>query len=266
MRAFKEFGVKETFYKLFQQRQLKFGTLMGTDALGNKYYENKEEYPYGQHRWVEYANHRSFYDSDPTLVTPEWHVWLHCVTDDPPTATTIGTTHKFESQKSSTHSDAPYDGNLGGVVADYVNNRTMHRPRGYGIGNGINTEAGQTEFWTQPGWPMDPRHEHPKTEDMPSITDTDKDVLKLEAGPTFAAAGLTDEEEEFLSGNDPDDLEATVNKYDAMIKSYGASSIPEARAGVEEATRLRDDAASRLARYNQVQAKLEAAVTAGASS
>ena len=59
---------------------------MGTDQLGNKYFENKEEYQYGHHRWVEYANHRSFYDADPTLVPPEWHVWLHCITDDPPTA------------------------------------------------------------------------------------------------------------------------------------------------------------------------------------
>ena len=43
----KELGVKETFWKIFQQRTLKFGRLVGTDALGNKYYENKKDYPLG---------------------------------------------------------------------------------------------------------------------------------------------------------------------------------------------------------------------------
>lgn len=48
LRAFKEFGVKDTFYKLFQSRTLKFGRLVGTDSLGNKYYENKKDYPFGE--------------------------------------------------------------------------------------------------------------------------------------------------------------------------------------------------------------------------
>ncbi len=34
---------------------LKFGDFMGEDQMGNKYYENVD-YPYGQHRWVEYKN------------------------------------------------------------------------------------------------------------------------------------------------------------------------------------------------------------------
>lgn len=33
---------------------LRPGTLVGTDKLGNKYYENKS-YFYGRNRWVEYA-------------------------------------------------------------------------------------------------------------------------------------------------------------------------------------------------------------------
>lgn len=47
VRAVKEFGVKDTFYKLFQLRTLKFGELKGTDQLGNKYFENKKDYPFG---------------------------------------------------------------------------------------------------------------------------------------------------------------------------------------------------------------------------
>jgi len=31
----------------------KMGTYMGCDAAGNRYYENRVDYPFGQHRWVE---------------------------------------------------------------------------------------------------------------------------------------------------------------------------------------------------------------------
>lgn len=34
--------------------ELKHGTLVGTDDLGNKYYENNR-YFYGRNRWVDYA-------------------------------------------------------------------------------------------------------------------------------------------------------------------------------------------------------------------
>ena len=50
LRAFKEFGPKGTFLRLWQQRTLKFGALKGTDQLGNKYYENKVDYPFGTRR------------------------------------------------------------------------------------------------------------------------------------------------------------------------------------------------------------------------
>jgi hypothetical protein len=33
--------------------EVKFGDLKGQDVNGNKYFENLE-YPFGQHRWVEY--------------------------------------------------------------------------------------------------------------------------------------------------------------------------------------------------------------------
>ncbi len=47
---------------------LKFGELKGTDRFGNKYYEDLD-LPYGQHRWVEYADIHNF---DPTNITPEY--------------------------------------------------------------------------------------------------------------------------------------------------------------------------------------------------
>ncbi len=47
---------------------MKFGELKGTDRFGNKYYEDLDQ-PYGQHRWVEYADIHNF---DPTNITPEY--------------------------------------------------------------------------------------------------------------------------------------------------------------------------------------------------
>lgn len=47
LRAFREFGVKETLRKLIYFKHVKFGTLKGVDDLGNKYYENTEDYILG---------------------------------------------------------------------------------------------------------------------------------------------------------------------------------------------------------------------------
>lgn len=41
----------------FQMGEVKFGELKGEDVNGNKYFENLE-YPFGQHRWVEYKVRR----------------------------------------------------------------------------------------------------------------------------------------------------------------------------------------------------------------
>jgi NADH:ubiquinone oxidoreductase subunit len=48
----------------------KFGTYMGGDAAGNRYYENRVDYPYGQHRWVEPGDIHNF---DSTQVPPGRH-------------------------------------------------------------------------------------------------------------------------------------------------------------------------------------------------
>ncbi|KAG9292430.1 hypothetical protein G9A89_015300 [Geosiphon pyriformis] len=58
---------------------VKAGSLIGVDQFGNKYFENKEE-TYGRDRWVEY-NHPS---DDPTSIPPEWHRWIHKITEYPP--------------------------------------------------------------------------------------------------------------------------------------------------------------------------------------
>ena len=47
LRAVKERGPLGAFEQFFKLRTFKFGRLVGVDALGNKYYENTEEYKHG---------------------------------------------------------------------------------------------------------------------------------------------------------------------------------------------------------------------------
>ena len=42
--------------------------------------------------------------------------------------------------------------------------QTMLRPRGYGLGNGINSKPFETSYYTQPGMTTDPRHTGPAKE------------------------------------------------------------------------------------------------------
>lgn len=57
------------------------GELVGTDRLGNKYYQEKGK-PYRsrrRRRWVVYNG-----EAEPSRVPPEWHGWLHYTVDSPP--------------------------------------------------------------------------------------------------------------------------------------------------------------------------------------
>ncbi|KAJ1327213.1 hypothetical protein BSLG_010555 [Batrachochytrium salamandrivorans] len=57
---------------------------MGTDKFGNEYFENREDM-HGRDRWVVYKK----WDFDATQAPPEWHQWLHRMSDDVPTETTL---------------------------------------------------------------------------------------------------------------------------------------------------------------------------------
>ena len=59
-------------------------TLVGTDALGNQYYERVKGEMYGRHRWVVYPNKKNYTAS---AIPPEWHTWLHFVSDMHPNNT-----------------------------------------------------------------------------------------------------------------------------------------------------------------------------------
>src|SRR5262249_40927597 len=61
------------------------GRLVGTDELGNRYYEardDRDSYDRGRkRRWVIYNGY-----ADASKVTPDWHGWLRYTFDEPPTS------------------------------------------------------------------------------------------------------------------------------------------------------------------------------------
>ncbi|KAK5669618.1 hypothetical protein BDV3_003714 [Batrachochytrium dendrobatidis] len=77
-------GLFQTAKEAMYIGQPKTGTLVGTDKFGNKYYENPEDMQ-GRNRWVFYKRP----DFDATQAPPEWHQWLHRISDDIPTEKTL---------------------------------------------------------------------------------------------------------------------------------------------------------------------------------
>ena len=55
-------------------KTLFFGTYVGKDKFGNKYYKNKKD-----ERWVIYSN-----NIEATKITSEWYLWMHHTIDKIP--------------------------------------------------------------------------------------------------------------------------------------------------------------------------------------
>lgn len=107
-------GIRGTLWNLLRGTDLKSGTLIGVDDQGNKYFENNR-YFVGRHRWVEYT-HDKFWDYDASMIPPEWHRWIHGMTDDPPTKVPP-TPRKFIWKE--------HKPNLSGTNRSYVPSTTM---------------------------------------------------------------------------------------------------------------------------------------------
>ncbi|XP_043286322.1 probable NADH dehydrogenase [ubiquinone] 1 alpha subcomplex subunit 12 [Venturia canescens] len=75
-------GLRGCLKTLYRTDDLKFGTLIGEDKYGNKYYENNY-YFYGRNRWVIYTD-KVWMSYDGSQVPAEWFGWLHYKTDLPP--------------------------------------------------------------------------------------------------------------------------------------------------------------------------------------
>jgi NADH dehydrogenase (ubiquinone) 1 alpha subcomplex subunit 12 len=63
------------------------GTFVGEDYNGNRYFERKDGQA-GRSRWVVYSGAAHHYENqNPTTVPPEWHSWLHYISDENPVNT-----------------------------------------------------------------------------------------------------------------------------------------------------------------------------------
>merc|ERR1719482_1836776 len=77
-------GFGRTYNKARMETTFRKGTLVGTDYNGNKYFEDRNA-PYGRTRWVEYPTPPGVWcieqRYDGSMVSPEWHGWLHYMHD-----------------------------------------------------------------------------------------------------------------------------------------------------------------------------------------
>jgi NADH:ubiquinone oxidoreductase subunit len=133
------------------------GTYIGCDAAGNRYYENRVDYPFGQHRWVEPGDIHNY---DSASIPPEWHGWMTSMNDVPPSAEEEYINERKESIiPLESRSDANIDTNVGHQEPVYnfhhLHNQSAVRSRGYNIGNPVvGLPPGvKDSYYTQPGSP-----------------------------------------------------------------------------------------------------------------
>ena len=132
--------------------------MKGTDKFGNRYYEDLD-LPYGQHRWVEFAD---IHNPDPVLITPDWHGWMHHVYDETPDEMRLVDQQNASGQLiegqfdiERVESDASFTTHLG-LARDKTahlphHNLSQYRGRGYNIGSLITEPNQPEEFYIQPG-------------------------------------------------------------------------------------------------------------------
>jgi NADH:ubiquinone oxidoreductase subunit len=156
-------GLRGTARRLYQFRDIKFGTYVGSDEHGNKYFEDNS-LPSGQNRWIEPKEFDVGSLQDASMVSPTWHGWLHYTTDRVPVTPAQGTGRSL--------TDAPADS--AALAKDHYNrehqlpwrrNPTLARERGYGVDHHF-AAAGQNKYYVQPGHMMHPerREQGPKIE------------------------------------------------------------------------------------------------------
>ncbi len=80
------------------------GNSVGEDALGNHYFEEKRATGAYKRRWVMYAG-----INDASVVPPEWHSWLHHMTEDVPEhALPLRRNWEIDGERNPTGSEAAY--------------------------------------------------------------------------------------------------------------------------------------------------------------
>jgi NADH dehydrogenase (ubiquinone) 1 alpha subcomplex subunit 12 len=82
LRGLKKLPLKEYWKQFYFYRDIRpDGCLVGEDQFGNRYYEEyTSDTIFGRERWVIYADAAC----EPSQVPPEWHMWLHRISDVAP--------------------------------------------------------------------------------------------------------------------------------------------------------------------------------------
>lgn len=197
----------------------KMGTYMGCDAAGNRYYENRIDYPFGQHRWVEPGDIHNY---DSSSIAPEWQGWMTSMNDDPPCSEDTFIAEKTDTVEQMCRSDAPDKSNLGLMDSDNIYNfHAMHnqsqiRSRGYGIGNPIvGLPPGVKDgFYTQPGSPYNEASIRP----LEFIGSLDKDGGRKYKNSKWAERLKTAEEKKAAA-------EEQVSEVKSMADMFGSMNV-----------------------------------------
>lgn len=80
--------------------------LVGEDYNGNQYYERLDTES-NRDRWVIFKGSCKL-GQEPTLVPPEWHAWLHHVSDENPSNSEFFRQHpKYEAKATMIATDTP---------------------------------------------------------------------------------------------------------------------------------------------------------------
>lgn len=155
-------------------------------------------------------------------------------------------------------SSAPYARNLGGVISAHYPNPSQTRPRGYGLGNGIDSAPNEEAYYTQPGWPLDKRNKTRFTSTRKSrVKFTLKDTPLTLAAKAAARTGLSLEEYRLftdedsptkallqLTGGSVGQREAEALIAEAGADAAGAEVLLAGAAGVPEDPKKRELAAA----------------------
>ncbi|KAF8913730.1 NDUFA12-domain-containing protein [Gymnopilus junonius] len=119
IRHIRRAGLREWWRQMQYIGDAKWGTYVGKDQFGNRYFENRnaeEEIP-GRHRWVDLAQH----EYNASQVPPEWHSWISHIRKDPPNQDSVMQHLLLPGRRHSklTYLPQPYVENLTGTRGAY---------------------------------------------------------------------------------------------------------------------------------------------------
>lgn len=142
MEGIKFYGLQRTIVQAYTLGDIKFGTCVGEDVNGNRYFENMD-YPHGQHRWVEY---KDIHNLDASSIPPEWHGWMCHMMDTPGKDAREYIDKKLETKLEIGEDMSGLDHHVGHTEyqMEGLTNWSSFRQRGYNIG-GVHQLPGEED-------------------------------------------------------------------------------------------------------------------------